>query len=121
MDYDKCSAADNLGKLKMHSWQFDNEQGYQGPPLKLKDCGKGRTATLTVAVQVLPPTPEATPLSELGSRLRVKCILPEVSEQQTGAGNQTLSACFRSGGVQILNSKLGTLLRHWNQCGMRST
>jgi len=73
-DHDKGSASDLLGKVTLASGDFDRAGGFEGE-LKLRECGKGYSAVLSVAVEVLPPeTPEAPPISVPGSMLKVFII-----------------------------------------------
>jgi hypothetical protein len=73
-DYDKCSAADSLGRRTVPNFKFDRTDGFEGD-LKLKECGRGYKAILKVRILVLPPlSPNAPTISEPGSRLRVRII-----------------------------------------------
>jgi len=69
-DYDRGSAADFLGRVSIPGTEFDREGGFSGT-VKLKDCGRGRPATLTLRMQVLPPLREGGTVSEPGCSLRV--------------------------------------------------
>lgn len=74
LDHGRGSGDDLLGRYLLPGNLFDREGGFEGE-VRLRGCGNGPAAKLTLNVQVLPPLlPYDPPISRLGSRLKIAVL-----------------------------------------------